>query len=142
MFTGLLLCLISGGTLFAFCQLFPRAVLSVFTTNEELIEIGVPFLRGYSWEYIIMPFTWSIHGMYAGCGHTVIPSFNGIMASVVFRTPLALFFSQTVGMGYGGISFGASMAVFGAVIFAWPIFFSGIWKRKNLFDKHSALIGE
>ena len=42
----------------------------------------------------------------------------------------------------GGISFGASMAVFGAVIFAWPIFFSGIWKRKNLFDKQSALIGE
>ena len=142
MLTGLLLCLISGGTLFALCQLAPRWVLSVFTTNRELIEIGVPFLRGYSWEYIIMPFTWSIHGLYAGCGHTVIPSFDGIMASVVFRTPLALFFSQTVGMGYGGISFGASMAVFGAVVFAWPVFFSGIWKRINLFDKHSAMIGE
>ncbi len=142
MLTGLLLCLISGGLLFALCQLYPRTVLSLFTTNADLIEIGVPFLRGYSWEYIIMPFTWSIHGLYAGCGHTVIPSFDGIMASVVFRTPLALFFSQTVGMGYGGISFGASMAVFGAVIFAWPIFFSGIWKRKNLFDRNSGLIGE
>lgn len=142
MLTGTALCLICGGTLFVLCQLFPKAVLSIFTTNADLMEIGVPFLRGYSWEYIIMPFTWSIHGLFSGCGHTVIPAFDGIMASVVFRTPLALFFSRTVGMGYGGISFGASMAVFGAVIFAWPVFFSGIWKRKKLFDKHSGLIGE
>ena len=142
MLTGLLLCLISGGALFALCQLFPRRVLSLFTTNGSLIEIGVPFLRGYSWEYVIMPFTWSIHGLFAGCGHTVIPSVDGILASVVFRTPLALFFSRTVGMGYGGISFGASMAVFGAVVSAWTVFFSGIWKRKKLFDKHSGLIGE
>jgi Na+-driven multidrug efflux pump len=142
MFTGLLLCLASGGTMFALCQLFPKAVLSIFTSNADLIEIGVPFLRGYSWEYIIMPFTWSIHGLFSGCGHTVIPAFDGILASVVFRTPLALFFSRTVGMGYGGISFGASMAVFSAVIAAWAVFFSGIWKRKSLFDKHSGLIGE
>ncbi len=142
MLTGTLLCLICGGALFILCQLSPRTVLSVFTTNAELIEIGVPFLRGFSWEYIIMPFTWSIHGMFSGCGHTVIPSFDGILASVAFRTPLALFFSQTVGMGYGGISFGASMAVFSAVICAWTVFFTGIWKRKKLFDTYSDLIGE
>lgn len=142
MLTGLILCLVSGGSLFALCQLFPRRVLSLFTTNAELIEIGVPFLQGYSWEYIIMPFTWSIHGLFSGCGHTVIPAFDGILASVVFRTPLALFFSRKVGMGYGGIAFGASMAVFGALICAWAVFFSGIWKRKNLFDRHSVLIGE
>ena len=45
-------------------------------------------------------------------------------------------------MGYGGIAFGASMAVFGALVCAWAVFFSGIWKRKNLFDRHSVLIGE
>lgn len=142
MFRGLGLCLITGSVMFAICNLFPRGVLSLFSSNEALLEAGVPFLRGYSWEYLLMPFTWSIHGFYSGCGHTVIPSVDGILASVVFRTPLALLFSKTFGMGFGGISFGAAMAVFGAIVPGWSIYFSGIWKRKDLFKKGSGLLGE
>lgn len=130
MFTGLALCLACGGALFAVCQLFPKTVLAVFTSNKDLIEAGIPFLRGYSFEYIFMPFTWSIHGLYSGFGQTLIPSIDGILASVVFRTPLALFFSKTVGMGFGGIAFGAAVAVWGAMIPAWAIYFSGIWKKR------------
>ncbi len=142
MLVGTGLCLMTGGTLFLLCQLFPRAVLSVFTANRAVIETGVPFLRGYSWEYVIMPFTWAMHGFYSGCGHTIIPSFDGVLASVVLRIPFAVFFSRTAGMGFGGISFGASMAVLGAAACAWSVYFSGIWKRKKLFDRNSGLIGE
>lgn len=142
MLCGLLLCLGVGGFMFAVCNLFPEAVLSVFSTNEALIRAGVPFLRGYSLEYILMPFTWSIHGLYAGCGHTILPSIDGILASVVFRTPLAVLFSKTFGMGFGGISFGAAMAVFGAIFPAWTVYFSGVWRRKKLFDKESEPLGK
>lgn len=132
MFWGVLLCLISGTFFFTLCQLFPRTIISLFSSNEALIEMGIPFLRAYSWEYVLMPFTWSIHGLFSGSGHTIIPSIDGILASVVFRTPLAIFFSRTMGMGFPGIAFGAAMAVWGAIIPAWVCYAIGFWKKPVL----------
>ncbi len=137
MFNGLLLCLITGTALFAVCQIFPEAVLQIFTSNPEVIEVGVEFLRGYSWEYIFMPFTWSVHALFSACGYTIVPSINGILASVVFRTPLAILFSRKLGMGFGGISFGAAVAVWGAIIPAWTLYFLGIWKKPLIKLKNS-----
>lgn len=128
--TGVLTCFITGSVLFIICQLFPKTVLGIFSTDEKLLEFGVPFLRGYSYEYILMPFTWTIHGFFSGFGHTLIPSVDGILASVVFRTPLAVLFSQKTPLGFGGIAFGAAMAVLGAIIPAWSFFISGIWKKE------------
>lgn len=128
--TGLLICFITGSFLFVICQLFPKIVLGIFSNEEQLLEFGIPFLRGYSYEYILMPFTWAVHGFFAGFGYTIIPSIDGILASVVFRTPLALLFSQHTSMGFGGIAFGAAMAVWGAIIPAWIFYFSGIWKKE------------
>lgn len=128
--TGVLICFATGLFLFLICQLLPQTVIGIFSNDDKLLEFGIPFLRGYSFEYILMPFTWSVHGFFSGFGHTIIPSVDGILASVVFRTPLALLFSQHTSMGFEGIAFGAAMAVWGAIIPAWIFYFSGIWKKE------------
>lgn len=126
---GLVMIFAYGLAIFGISQLMPRTVISVFNSDPELIDIAVPFLKAYSFEYILMPFTWSFHGLFSACGYTIIPSIDGILASVVFRTPLAVLFSKTLGMGFPGIAFGAAMAVFGAIVPSQIFYWSGIWKK-------------
>lgn len=113
-------------------HLWPQVLLGIFSDDAELIAVGIDFLKAYSLEYPIMAFTWIIHAFFTGCGHTLIPSIDGILASFVCRIPLALLFSKKLGMGYPGIAFGSAMAVIGAAIPAIIFYISGVWKRSTI----------
>lgn len=127
LFVGLGLCFCIGFSLFLLAQCFPRQLLGLFSPNEDMLDVGEDFLRCFSIEYLLMPFTYSIHGLMSACGYTWIPALDGLLASVLFRIPLATLFSKY--MGFEGIAFGSSVAVLGAAIPAVCFYFSGIWKK-------------
>lgn len=127
LFTGLGLCFAIGSAVFLLAQLFPRQILAIFSPNEEMLRVGEGFLRMFSIEYLLMPFTFSIHGLMTACGYTWIPALDGVLASVVFRIPMASWFSEM--FGFEGIALGSSLAVLGALIPAVSFYFSGIWKK-------------
>ena len=124
--------LIFGITMCVAAHVWPQVLLGVFSDDAELIAVGADFLKAYSLEYPTMAFTWTAHAFFTGCGHTLIPSIDGILASFVFRIPLALFFSKKMGMGYPGIAFGSAMAIWGAVVPAVIFLVSGVWKKSTI----------
>ena len=128
--TGLACNLIFGLVLFAAAQTIPAWMLRLFAPDPEMIRVGVPFLRYYSLEYVLMPFTFSIHALMSASGRTLIPAADGLLASVVVRIPLAVFFSAR--MGFPGIALGSSLAVISALIPAAAFYFSGVWKKPKL----------
>lgn len=133
LFVGLGLSYCIGTIMFLLAQLFPRQILAIFSPNADMIAVGESFLRYFSIEYILMPFTYSIHGLMSACGYTWIPAVDGLMAAVLCRVPLATAFSRW--MGFPGIALGSSFAVLGAVIPAIIFYLSGIWKKAA--DKNS-----
>ena len=129
LFVGLGISFSIGGFLFLLTQLFPRQILSLFSPNPDMIAAGENFLRFFALEYLLMPFTYSIHGLMSAGGYTWIPAVDGLMASVLCRIPLAMLFSRWI--GFPGIALGSSLAVMGAVIPALTFYFSGIWKKTS-----------
>lgn len=127
LFAGLGICYVIGFSVFVLAQLFPRQILGLFSPNADMIEVGENFLRFFSIEYLLMPFTYSIHGLMSACGYTWIPAVDGLLAAVVCRIPMASAFSRW--MGFPGIALGSSLAVLGAVIPAISFYLSGIWKK-------------
>lgn len=128
---GLCICLAAGTVLFTIVQLFPQQCLAVFSSDGDILRVGVTFLRMYSIEYLLMPFTFSINAFLSATGHTWMPMINGLIASLILRVPLAKLFSLF--MGFPGISLGSSAAVLGAIISCCIFYYSGLWKRS--FEK-------
>ena len=136
LFAGFSINMIIGGCLLLAAQLWPDGMLRIFSSNEELIETGRNFLRLFSLEYVLMPFSYSIHGLMTASGHVWIPSLDGLLASVVFRVPLAALFASL--MGFDGIALGGALAVLGAAIPAVLFYCSGIWKKNAAQGKETA----
>ena len=127
LFVGLGICFCIGSFLCLLAQLFPGKILSLFSPNRDMIEIGIPFFRYFALEYLLMPFTYSIHGLMSACGYTWIPAVDGLLAAVLCRIPMAKLCSNWI--GFPGIALGSSIAVLGAVIPAITFYLSGIWKK-------------
>lgn len=127
LFVGFGVCFGIGAAMFLLAQAFPRQILSLFSPNEAMIAAGEGFLRFFALEYLLMPFTYSIHGLLSACGYTWIPAVDGFLAAVLCRIPLAMLCASWI--GFPGIALGSSLAVLGAVIPAVSFYLSGIWKK-------------
>jgi len=127
LFVGLGIAFTIGGIMFLLAQLFPRQMLSLFSPNEEMLAVGQNFLRFFALEYLLMPFTYCIHGLMSASGYTWVPAVDGLLAAVLFRIPLAMLCARW--LGFEGIALGSSLAVLGAVIPAILFYLSGIWKK-------------
>lgn len=132
LFIGMKLMLIIGAVLFTCIQCFPAAILGVFSATPELIETATPFLRWFSFCYLLFPFSYALTGLMTGSGQTVATMAIGLSASLVLRVPLAWLFSRVAGIGYPGIALGASVAVLGSIAVASAFYRSGIWMRPLL----------
>lgn len=129
---GFLMCMAYGILMYAFTHFFPEVIIGAFSSNEALMSMAIPFLQYYSLEYILMPVSWSLHGFFTSTGHTLIPCIDGLTASVLCRTPLALFFSRTMKMGLNGIALGSALAVIGSIIPGLVFYFLGTWKKPKI----------
>lgn len=127
---GLTLNFTIGASLFTLVQLMPGTCLSLFSPDEEMIRCGIPFLRFFALEYLLMPFSYSIHALLSASGRTILPAVNGLFASVICRIPLSALVSSC--LGFPGVALGSSLAVLGAVIPASIFYFMGVWKRPKL----------
>lgn len=134
-YAGLTINLAVGCLMFSCAQLIPGAMLGIFSKDPELISAGIPFLRLYSIEYLLMPFTFSIHGIIAGAGYTEIPMIDGLLASVLLRIPLCALFSHLI--GFPGVALGSSLAVLGALIPGVYFYKAGYWKKSRISDRKS-----
>ena len=74
---------------------FPEFFFRIFITEEEVIPMGVAYLRiiGISEIFMCMEITSS--GAFQGMGKTVPPSVSGVLFNAI-RIPLAMFLSSTV----------------------------------------------
>jgi len=130
--TGLMLTLAIGGSVFALVQLFPGALIAVFSASEELKTVAIPFLRLYSICYLLMPFSYAINALMTGSGHTLVTMASGLSAALVLRVPLAYLLSRTAGLGFPGVALGSAAAVLGSIFVGFAFYQAGVWTRPLL----------
>ena len=111
------------------CSIFlGRQLMSIFTTDPNVIEIGKEYLMIVGSFYLVFSTMFVIGGVMRGAGDTLIPMFITLFSLWVIRIPLAYFFSRYQHMGVHGIWWAIPIAWVSGMILSYLYYSSGCWK--------------
>jgi putative MATE family efflux protein len=124
-------CLLSGGitlTASALVVSIPRLLLSIFTNDAAVIDIGAGYLRIVGSCYIFFAIMFVTNGIINGSGHTLVTTLISLISLWVIRVPVADWLSRRMhsidGVWYAMAgSFGVSMVV------SFAYYLTGHWRR-------------
>lgn len=126
-----------SAAIFAFVQIFPEAILQAFKAEPDVIDIGVSYLRSFSYDYLIVPFAFCFNGLLNGSGYSIVSMTSSIVSSLVFRIPLVFLFARVLETGVGSLGYAAPIATVFASLIGGYFYFSGKWKKDKLKIKRS-----
>lgn len=129
---GLIISIIITYTIFVFTFLFPEEILGIFTKKNELTDIGVIYLKVFSIDYLLVPFYFSMNGLFIGAGHSTFSLITNVMAGIVVRMPMAYLLSKGFDLGLMGVGLAVPLATLCAGGLNVWFLLSGRWKKKTI----------
>jgi putative MATE family efflux protein len=87
------LALICASTLVLCILIFGRQLVGVFTSTEEIVDLGAKMMRILAVGYIAFGLTQTLSGVMRGMNETVVPMWIGLIQTVIIRLPLAYLFA-------------------------------------------------
>ena len=113
--------------------LFGKHIMSLFTTDPDVIKIGQDYLLIVSSFYLLFSIMFSFTGFLRGAGATLIPMIATFTALYIVRIPAATFISGLIGVN--GIWWAEPMGTFIGMIILLVYYLSGKWKGKVVVRK-------
>ncbi len=115
--------------------LWPRQLFRLFTTDEEVIEFGVTYMRIAVIVFLLTPLNGSFSSVITGSGNAKLSFISGVLDGVILRLGISFSFAYGLGMGVVGFFYGNALGRLGPVIVGMTYFYSGRWKtRKTLVE--------
>lgn len=130
--TGLLISGAISYIIFFLTRLFPTEILGMYAKEEEMIQVGIPYLKAFSIDYLLVPFAFSMNGLFIGAGHTTYSLFSNILSGIIIRMPMAYLFSDALGMGLFGVGLAVPMATLTSIACNSWFYLSGRWRRQTI----------
>lgn len=116
--------------LFGVAQFFCEPVISLFTSDPEVMRIGCEHLRIESICFIFYGIFLSYNAMAIGAGHTMFIFFNSFMNCIAMRVVLVVILDGL--MGRFGIYWACAFAPLISVPIGMIYMRSGVWKKADL----------
>ncbi len=111
--------------------LAPAALLSVFTSDPEVIRMGVPYLWILALNQVFTGIELVLNGAFSGAGDTLPPMLISTSISAL-RVPLAWWFAVTLGFGLPGLAWVITITCVARTVFLALWFRRGAWRTKAL----------
>lgn len=113
---------------------FPRQLFRLFTSDAEVIEFGVTFLRILSVGMLIVAFSCCFKSIVTGAGAALLSLIIGVMDGVC-RIAICLLFFHVFKQGVQSYFWGAAFCMLVPGIISFLYFLSGKWKTKKLLSE-------
>jgi len=113
-----------------FVFLFADALLKIFTTDSEVIRIGITYLRIIAFSYIPFSTMFAYNGFLRGAGDTMQTMINTLLSLWVIRIPVAKILSMNHFLGINGVWIGFAIGPLAGFLLAYGYFLTGKWKNK------------
>lgn len=117
-----------GLPIFILTQLFPAHIIGIFSDEAEVIEVGIQYLRAFSYDYLAVPAAFCLTGLIVGAGHTTFSMISSMSSSILLRMPMAWILSRTA-LGLAGIGLAAPLASVGGILISGWFFMTGRWLK-------------
>ncbi len=110
----------------------PRQLYGLFTTEAEVIELGVTYLRIMVLHFFSSAFIGPFQAMVNGSGFVELGFAIGILDGVICKVGLSLLFANVVGLGAIGFFWGTALSRVLPGILCCAYFLSGKWATRKL----------
>ena len=117
----------------AICFTFAPSIVSIFTPNRAVIEVGAEFLRFISWTFGFVGAARVFSGGFRGAGKTLVAAAIAVTTLGVIRYPLAIILSSSFGRTGIWEAFIISNVLGLAIAVFW--FKRGTWKKKIIDEE-------
>ncbi len=131
-YSALLINVVIAALAFTCFALWPRAIFSIFTQDEEVLELSSLFMTTLLIGLPAFPIMHAFSPFIQGIGNARLNLIIGLMDGVVARIGLCLLFERVLDMGMYGILLGYSLATYVTALPSAAYFFSGVWKKRKL----------
>ena len=123
--------------------LFKFPLMKLFTTDQEVIQIGGGYLTIVTSFYLLFTWMFIYGGVMRGAGDTIIPMFITLFSLWIIRIPAAVFLSQETidvfgltikgaGLGADGVWWSIPAGWAFGMIFSFIYYKTGRWKTKTV----------
>ena len=129
---GLILCCGISLLIFTFARIFPQEIFRMFGAEEDVVSVGVIYMKSFSFEYVGMPFIVALNGVFIGTGNGWVSLIIDTTTSFLIRIPLAIYLGTTVGLGIFGIGCAVPCATIVGAFIAFLFYLSGCWKKSTI----------
>ncbi len=120
------------GTVGVFFLLFAPLLISIFTTDPEVVPYGVRCLRIVAAGFFFYGYGMVLTQAFNGAGDTRTPTWINLFCLWLWEIPLAWVLAYPVGLGPTGVFIAVSVAFSTlALVSAW-MFSKGTWKTKQV----------
>jgi len=116
-----------------FIIIYGNYMMSLFTSDTEVIRIGMEYLVIVSSFYVIFAIMFTINGVMRGAGDTIVPMFITLIALWGVRIPVAYFLSLKI--GEQGIWWSMPLAWFIGMTLTFTYYKTNRWKKKAVVSK-------
>lgn len=117
------------------CVIFPKPVFRIFTTDADVIEMGVTYLQIMVFQFLLSALTASFQSMVIGCGNAPLNFVIGILDGLACKIGLSVLFAWVLNMGVIGFFWGTALSRLIPGIICVAYFVSGKWKTRKLLGE-------
>jgi len=110
----------------------PRTLIVLFTTEQQVLQLGSEYLRIVGFSYIPIALMFVITGALRGAGDTVPTMLISIINLLIIRVPLAKVLSGLPSLGHRGIWLAIAISSVAGMLFSRIYYATGRWKNKAI----------
>ena len=115
--------------------LVPRGIFGIFTTDPEVLEVGVIYLRIMIIHFYMSGIVGSFQSMVIGCGNASLNFAIGILDGVICKVGLSALFAYALGMGAMGFFWGTAVSRALPSLICAIYFLSNRWEKRKLLTE-------
>ncbi|MFQ9922894.1 MAG: MATE family efflux transporter [Beduini sp.] len=115
--------------------LFPSQIFSIFTNEQEVIDLSRMFVTSMLLGFPAMAFMSPINAFIQGIGFAAFSFVTALLDGIVIRITLSWFLGIFLNLGLFGFFLGYSLAAYGTTIPAAVYFFSGMWRKRKMLTQ-------
>jgi putative MATE family efflux protein len=120
------------GAVTVFFVLFAEPVIRLFTSDPEVIPIGVDCLRYVSYGYIFYAYGMVMVQAFNGAGDTATPTVINLLCYWLWQIPLAYGLAMPFGLGARGVFIAIAISESTLAVVAMLVFRRGRWKQQTI----------
>lgn len=111
-----------------------RALFSLFTSSEEVLELAPVFVKAIVFSFPAMIIMRGTNGFIQGIGNSNLSMIFSLLDGFILRVGLSYLLGQVFGLGLFGLFLGYGLAAYGTAIPGLIYFFFGKWKSSKFLD--------